>query len=278
MIEGHHYFTIENQLGILEKPTGVPIYDFAYEQFFRCAHPQHPVGLPTVARVGAPPNYAEMYTELHGMGITLVHTPEEQLRCTTLTEWYPLIEDLTPHSRVYSEFPEVGDIKASFDYPFFMKGARQTNRHQAALSIIRNRAQLNEALKVYQKDPVLHWQSVVCRDYVSLRPVKGGVEGKIPASFEFRTFWWRGEFVGAGSYWSEAAPYHWNATERDDALAVAKEAARRLSCTFLAIDVAQAEDGRWIVIESNDAQESGYASASPVALWQNILSLENPSV
>lgn len=31
---------------------------------------------------------------------------------------------------------------------------------------------------------------------------------------------------------------------------------------------------RWIVIECNDAQESGYAGASAIGIWQNILTIE----
>jgi len=43
---------------------------------------------------------------------------------------------------------------------------------------------------------------------------------------------------------------------------------------FLVVDIAQAQDGRWLVIECNDGQESGYGSVLPVALWQRIIDLE----
>ncbi len=273
MIDGHHYFTIANQLGFLEKPTGVATYDFAFGQFFTCDHPLRPSDLPTVARVGAIEDYANWYSALGDLGFTMIHTPEQHLRCTTLPKWYPLIEGLTPRSQVMGKHPSFKTIESSFSYPFFMKGSRQTNRHQAALSIIRDRSQLEIALSIYQSDPVLHWQDVVCRDYVPLRSIEGGVKGKVPASFEFRTFWWHGNFIGAGAYWFEAEPYQWNETERTHALALAREAARRINCPFVAIDIAQCEDGRWIVIECNDGQESGYADAKPVALWENVLSL-----
>jgi hypothetical protein len=55
---------------------------------------------------------------------------------------------------------------------------------------------------------------------------------------------------------------------------VAGEAARRLAIVFLVVDVAQAADGRWIVIECNDGQESGYAGISPLGIWQNVLGIE----
>lgn len=33
-------------------------------------------------------------------------------------------------------------------------------------------------------------------------------------------------------------------------------------------------DGRWIVIEVNDTQESGYAGIVPLSLWQRMVEIE----
>ena len=60
-------------------------------------------------------------------------------------------------------------------------------------------------------------------------------------------------------------------------MAVGKEAARRVAVPFLVIDLAQMVDGRWIVIECTDAQESGYAGVSPIGLWQKIVDYEKAS-
>jgi hypothetical protein len=40
---------------------------------------------------------------------------------------------------------------------------------------------------------------------------------------------------------------------------------------FLVIDIAQRQDGRWVLIECNDGQESGYAGVSPFSLWQHVV-------
>ena len=50
--------------------------------------------------------------------------------------------------------------------------------------------------------------------------------------------------------------------------------ARRLRVPFLVVDFAKTADGRWIVIECNDGQESGYAAASPRAIWEAVLACE----
>jgi hypothetical protein len=52
---------------------------------------------------------------------------------------------------------------------------------------------------------------------------------------------------------------------------VARQAASRLHVAFLVIDFAKAADWRWIVIECNDAQESGYVGIPPQALWRQVL-------
>jgi ATP-grasp domain, R2K clade family 3 len=123
-------------------------------------------------------------------------------------------------------------------------------------------------------DPILHWQQLVVREFVPLRPIAADMGEKIPASFEFRTFWWRGKLVGAGPYFGHAARYTWTSAERAAALHVAGLAAARVPVTFLVVDVAQRADGGWIVIEVNDGQESGYGGASALGIWQGVLDLE----
>jgi hypothetical protein len=129
-------------------------------------------------------------------------------------------------------------------------------------------------MQMYEHDPILRWQPVVCRELVNLRPVEDPMPDRIPSSFEFRTFWWRRTCVGHGRYWWEGRRYDWTPAERDAALTIASEAARRVDVPFLVIDVAQQVDGTWIVIECNDGQESGYAGASPLTIWQNIVMIE----
>jgi hypothetical protein len=94
----------------------------------------------------------------------------------------------------------------------------------------------------------------------------------MPRAFEFRSFWWKGQCVGIGPYWMDEH-YELTAPERSAALALGSEAARRLNVTFLVVDLAQRADGKWIVIECNDGQDSGYAGASPFLMWRRVLDL-----
>lgn len=76
----------------------------------------------------------------------------------------------------------------------------------------------------------------------------------------------------------EGLRYRASGLEREAGLVVAREAAARLDVAFLVVDIAQALDGRWIVIECNDGQESGHAGVSPLALWQEVVRIEKMGV
>jgi hypothetical protein len=267
---------LEDIVWIAAAKINVPLYDFAFETFFACRHPyQRPEQIKAIGRFGVADDYADLYSSLKAEGVSLVHTPEQHLLASELTHWYPLLEGITPRSVWFDKPPEAEEIERHFSYPVFVKGSRQTSRHNAALSIVRSRAEYEFVASEYRINPILHWQSFVCRELVELRSVPMRQQNeKIPPSFEFRTFWWRGECVGSGFYWADFASCSWTDAEKFAALEVARKAAQRLDTVFLVVDVAQTASGEWIVIECNDGQESGYAAVAPIALWQNIVDIE----
>jgi hypothetical protein len=259
----------------LAAPTGISNYDLRFDAYFRCRHPWQPPGsVVAVPRIGAIPNYDLVYDSLRKEGTTLLHNPEQHLRCSELPRWYPLIEDLTPKSVWTTGPPAVAQIEATLGWPVFMKGVRQTSRHRRSLSIIEGPEQFARALMAYAGDSILRWQGIVCREFIPLRRVEDTTEDRVPSSFEFRTFWWKGEMAGCGRYWWDGKPYRMSEREEAEGLAVAQDAAKRVNVPFLVVDIAQTAEGRWLVIECNDGQESGYAGIAPVALWQRIIDLE----
>ena len=271
---------LEDAVCLLVKPIGLPIYDFDFRKWFHCRGSyERPSEMSAIARVGAVTDYSRFYLECKTEGVTLIHSPDEHLRASQLNRWYPLISDLTPRSVCFKGKPTLADVKAQFSWPVFMKGARQTSRHQRKLSIIESDAQFYEAIESFSRDPILAWQDIVCREFVSLRQLNDSDKDstKLPRSFEFRTFWWKGKLAGAGRYWWEGAPYDWTQSERIAALAIGEEVARQLNVTFLVVDLAQTADGLWIAIECNDGQESGYAGVSPIGLWQKVVDFERES-
>jgi hypothetical protein len=268
-------FLLEDIVWVAASATGLQVYDFSFSTYFVCRHPwQRPDSITAIGRFGVTTNYEEFYNTLESSGIRLIHTPQQYLSASELTQWYPKLEDLTPRSLWFAEPPSAREVEDHFNWPIFVKGSRQTNRHKAELSIIHSPQEFERLLQVYRASPILHWQALVCREYVNLRPVTGSTGDKIPPSFEFRSFWWYGICVGAGPYWAAFTTYQWNRSEEQAALAIARLAAQRMNLPFLVVDVAQTVEGDWIVIECNDGQESGYAGISPMLLWKNIIEVE----
>ena len=266
---------VDDSVWVLADSTGVAAYDFPFDRFFPTRRPwQRPEMVEVVARIGAFDDYPAQHAELLGHGIRLVHTPEHHLRCSTLPGWYPLLKDLTPRSVWFDKPPSATVVGDALGWPIFLKGTRQTSRHNRSLAIIGNPDEFERAMDAFVRDPILGWQGIVCREFVHLRPVEDTDPARIPASFEFRTFWWRGHLVGLGRYWWDSKPYSLTDQERSRVIEIAAEAANRVAVPFLVVDVAQTIDGRWLVIECNDGQESGYAGASPVGVWQNIIRSE----
>lgn len=53
------------------------------------------------------------------------------------------------------------------------------------------------------------------------------------------------------------------------AIELCEWAAHRVATYFIAVDLAKTVTGEWIVIEVNNAQESGFVGINPLPLWKN---------
>ncbi|MGE0742748.1 MAG: ATP-grasp domain-containing protein [Hyphomonadaceae bacterium] len=263
---------LEGRLVVVSEVVGVSAYDFDFDLNFRCEHPfQFQREEPCVLRVGAIDKYEMRFAEMQEIGLRPVNSPDEHQRASELERWYPLISELTPRSIVFEALPPATEIEAAFAWPVFIKGSRQTSKHSAALSIASDREDYDRIRHEYQRDEILHWQKPVVREFVPLMKADGVVPGQVSPSIEFRSFWWRGECVGWGQYWYQLPSYQ--AADIQLGLDMAHEAVRRLNVPFVVIDIAKTADGRWIVIECNDAQESGYTGVPAKRLWERILAL-----
>lgn len=266
---------VEEMIWVLSKEIGAPSYDFDFHRHFRCHHPQDlPERCIAVSRAGPRAHYQAFYDSLLMDGVQLIHDPDTHLLCSELPHWYPLIKHVTPRSLWFDEIPDVETVTAHFEWPIFVRGSEKSRRHSKRLSIIDGPDDYKHMRQIFTQDRVLQYQQLVCREFVPLRKVADVDGDLIPASFEFRTFWWRGQFVGSGRYWVNAPYYDWTEGEKADAIAIAEQAAAALPVTFLVIDVGQRTDGQWIVIEVNDGQDCGYSGMSPMQLWQNVIAVE----
>src|SRR5215471_3024331 len=234
---------IENKLIVLSEVVGVSVYDFDFDLHFACSHPHLIKGEELcVLRVGAIDDYTAVFKDKLAMGLRPVNSPDDYTRASELEAWYPLISELTPRSKVFESLPSVADIEADFGWPVFLKGSRQTSKHNPELSIIESRSHYESSVEKFRSDAILRWQKPVVREFVPLEPVAGHVPGKVQPSLEYRSFWWHGDCVGWGRYWYEVPAYY--CSDAEAGLAVARRAADRLQVPFLVVDFAKTRDGR----------------------------------
>lgn len=268
---GDDFFTI-GEIAILNRKTGHGGYDFDFRRYFECHSILSAVKQPVLLHTGAIENYAGIADSLKAMGMKLLISEKEHQRCSTIEQWYPYIKDRTPFTVVYDELPPLETLLRQFSFPVFVKGNRQTNRHRKSHCVIES-AEAYEALReAWQRDPVLSWQKAAVREYVPLQVVDTeSYPDRVPISYEFRFFYFEGKCMAYGPYWTMEKPYILPPDELREVLKLTDWAADRLPVLFPAIDVAKTANEDWIIIEINDAQESGIVGMNPIALWKNTI-------
>ena len=265
------FFTI-GKIAILQRKTGYDVYDFDFRNNFECRSVVSKVEAPVLLHIGAVENYAEVEATLEDMGMKLLVHEGEHLRCSTIEKWYPLLKDKTPFTKIYEKLPRVEELLNDFSFPVFIKGNRQTNRHKKSQCIIESKDQYNALRKEWEHDRILSWQKVAVREYVPLQVIDAdSYPDMVPISYEFRFFYFKGKCMAYGPYWYMGHQYSLPESELQEVLKLTDWAAQRLAVSFPAIDVAKTETGKWIIIEVNDAQESGFVGANPLVLWKNLI-------
>jgi hypothetical protein len=122
------------------------------------------------------------------------------------------------------------------------------------------------------KDVLIGPQGVIYRKYVPLKTFEIGLND-LPFTNEFRFFFYKEHLISHGYYWSSAEESVIdNATITldgiDFAIKMAKIASEHVN--FFVMDIAEKEEGGWILIEINDGQQSGLSENDPHVLYQNL--------
>jgi len=265
------FFTIGN-IAVLQRKTGNDLYDFDFRNHFECKSVIAETKDPILLHIGAIKDYAGMEDMFEQMGMKLLVHEAEHLRCSTIEGWYPALKEKTPFTKIYDALPPVEEILKDFSFPIFIKGNRQTNRHKKAQCIIEDKGAYENLQKAWINDSILSWQKVAVREYVSLKTIDStSYPDMVPISYEFRFFYFEGRCMAYGPYWYMGKHYTMDERELVEVLKLTDWAAEKLAVTFPSIDVAKTLSGDWIIIEVNDAQESGFVGVNPITLWNSTI-------
>jgi len=222
--------------------------------------------------IPTPERYAEVHAALVARNVHLPNAPDQHLRAQELDRAIGALAELTPQTvvvRAEEDFDAAADL---LGFPLFLKGTVQSAKSfGAGACIARDRTQLRElGARLLRNAPRARGR-VLVREFVALRHGRTHGTG-LPMGREFRCFVLCGEVLGLGYYWEGSDPLASLSPEEERAVReLATEAARRIAVPYVAVDIGQLEDGRWIVIETGDGQFSGLAQIPPMLLWSGLV-------
>lgn len=225
-----------------------------------------------VGYIPTPAHYRAIYEAAKHKRVLLLNTPEEHQTAMELDRAYPHLAGLTPESLVLDRVEQCEEAVAQLGLPLFVKGAVQSVKAQGFRACVAETLpELQERVAALLALPAHSRGRVIARRLVRLRHTRSSGLG-FPLGREFRVFFYRRRLLQYGYYWEGDDPLkNLSSSEEAAMLGVAREAAARMPTPYLAVDVGQLEDGRWLVIEVGDAQFSGLSETPLLALLNALI-------
>ena len=133
-----------------------------------------------------------------------------------------------------------------------------------------NRKAASAVMTNLYNDDFISPQGLIIRKYTPLKTFEIG-GNNLPFTNEFRFFMLGETILSCGYYWSIAEKPELGSLDAN-AYALVEEVAKICSkhVNFYVIDIAQKEDGDWVVVELNDATMSGLSMNQPIVLYRNL--------
>lgn len=209
-----------------------------------------------IGRYSVLPYYTELENDLKLQGCTLINS-YAQHRYIANFDYY---EDIS-HLTFPTWFDTMANVPASENGPFVVKGRTNSRKQEWETRMYaKDRADAVKVQCSLLQDSLIGLQGVVFRKYIPLKKLgENGVTGQ-PFVNEWRAFFYKKTQLALGYYWSIAEEDTQKRAMLDDkAFALLKEVSDIISekVNFYCVDIAQKEDGDWIVVELNDGQMAG---------------------
>src|SRR5574341_444983 len=184
---------------------------------------------------------------------------------------FPLLGDWTPESWVASSLDECIAVGCQPGFPLFVRGAIKSNKDRGwSACVARDESELATIARALLNREQRSRGKVIVRRFVDLRRIAKDPQG-FPVGWEYRVFVYQQTVFAYGFYWEEyEEPEKLTPAEAKTIQHLAIEANRRLQVPFVAVDIAQLENGEWTVIETNEAQFAGLSQVPVLELWSRI--------
>ena len=228
-----------------------------------------------VGRYSVLPFYTETYADLVVQGYELANSPQQHRFCADINVWSSVLGDFTP-----ATYPASYGWDRLPEGSYVLKGVTNSRKHKWNTHMFApTKADVPAVFARLLDDSLIAPQGIVAREYIPLRKLGDSING-LAFTHEYRLFYWRGQFIAGGFYWSsfeDAENFREvpaGARELGDRIArkIARPRPEAPWARFYVLDVAETAAGEWILIEVNDGQMSGLSEIDPVefyrALWQ----------
>lgn len=229
-----------------------------------------------IGRYSVLPFYKELENDLSYFNSKLINSFREHRYIADLKNWAldvdvdePLLTAHTP--RTWLSFQDVPD-----NIPLILKG--ETNSRKDKWNTHMFAKNKTEAIQIYLKlknDRFFENQEIYIREYLKLKTYFTDPVNEQPVTKEFRFFCYQDKVLAGGYYWSNHLDQV-KKIEEPKISDVPESFLNKLtniisrSATFYVVDVAQLENGEWILIELNDGQMSGLSEVDPNELYSNL--------
>ncbi|MEM9540424.1 MAG: ATP-grasp domain-containing protein [Cyanobacteria bacterium P01_E01_bin.42] len=225
--------------------------------------------IPTLSR------YEAIYAAALNKNIRLLNNPTEHLLVQECDRACERLQELTPETFILTHQNQCQSAIEKVGLPAFVKGAVQSRKKHGWKACVAENLDELEQLTVQLLSLEGRTRGrVLVRKLVKLRYSRTSGEG-FPLGREYRVFLYRQKVLGYGYYWDGDDPLKiLSEPEKQQVLNLAKEAARRVNVPYIAIDIGQSKNGRWLVIETGDPQFSGVSQIPLLPLWNQILQID----
>lgn len=246
------------------------------KKYFKCIKSRMEIksGDLVIPRYSALPFYKEQETDINYVGAKMINTYNQHLYVADLQNWVEDLKDITPQTwRSVADIPDDG--------PFILKGETNSKKHYwKELMFAPDKRKAIEIDSKLRSDSMLQYQNIYVRKYIKLKTYMIGLQD-LPITKEFRFFFYKDILLSGGYYWSshseELKDMGIDPDINDVPISFLNKIAGKVkdNINFWVVDVAETDDGEWIVVELNCGSCSGISDNNPNILYKNLFKALN---
>lgn len=220
-----------------------------------------------IGRYSVLPFYGEVEADLAVNRCKLINSHSQHSWIANF-KYYGQLKEVTPET-----WDDNNIYLCDHEGPFVVKGKMTSKKRQWQTHMLaKSKKQALAIGEELRQDTWIGDQEIIYRRYVPLRTFGFGNNG-LPYTNEWRFFYLKNHRLSYGYYWSISDCVHL-AEMTPQGLALADKVAGIASkfTTFFAVDIAETDDNRWILVELNEGQMANLCENDPEEFYKNLRS------